>query len=96
MRDEWLLAVQGAEHTQRGRGTPALVCQMAQELIDVPAGELGRMLLAMENDEATNPVEVGLLRLPRVAAITHVSAQLVEQADRGHRHAGSNVVHWSL
>ena len=60
------------------------------------AGESGRVLLAMEKDEAPNPVEVGLLRFPRVAAITHVSAQLVEQADRDRRHLGSDVVHWSL
>jgi len=59
--------------------------QMAEERAHLRSAKLLRVALALKEDEAPGPVDVGLLCPVRVVQRPNAVPQLVEQADRGER-----------
>jgi len=46
------------------------------------------VLLAVKADEADDPVDIGFFRLPGIAAVAHVTTELVQQPGRPRRDRG--------
>ena len=68
----------------RGRDV-SLNGQMAEELAYLQSAKLLRVALAVKEDKAPSPVDVGLLGPVRVVQCPDAVPQPVEQADRGGR-----------
>jgi hypothetical protein len=64
----------------RGSCDVSLRGEVRQKGADIPSVEFARMLATVEENEAPNPSDVGVLGAPAVVARSHVSADLVKQS----------------
>jgi hypothetical protein len=58
---------------------------MRQERLDLPGSQRARVGLAVEDDEASNPIHISLLGADAVVLAPDVVAHAVEQARRSGR-----------
>ena len=56
--------------------------EMRQKGADIPSGKFAWMPAAMEENEAQNPGDVGLLRTPTMVARSRASSDLVKHSRR--------------
>jgi hypothetical protein len=63
----------------RGSGDLALVRQMGKKAPNFSSAQFGRMTLAMEDDEAADPVRIGFLRPNTEVFETNDALDLVQQ-----------------
>ncbi len=68
----------------------ALVCKMNEERFNLAGSHIAGVANAVEPYERSRPINVALLGAQAVMAIANPLAQLIEQASRPKRRAGSS------
>ena len=72
-----------------GSGNPAVDRKVGQETLDFGGSHLPGVALAVEEDEAANPLDVGILRADAVVLEPDAVSHLIQEAGLGWQHGQS-------